>query len=322
MPSARLVIPGWDGITNLAEGILGQEEEGRAPFERRRSLSVAQNAMGFLPAVLGAVLSVEDVVDAYVTENVENVGQVIGGQFIFSNSIYVAVVGGADEDVAHAIWTKKAPGCAYTGNTSVTVFDTANGYNPPYPAYQVLFQRPSALATLFKVRLKDNPTIPANVLGLVQDAIIEAFAGGDGGPRATIGARVFASRFYEPVASVAGAPNTLIEITIGSKNTAHASIVGFLSAGSAGGTLTVTSVISGVLASGDTVTGSGVTAGTKILSQISGPVGGVGVYSTGVSQALSSRALFAVLPAATDFAVNINQAPTVSADDIEVEIVE
>lgn len=311
-------IAGWDSITNPTEGVLGQDTETRAQFELRRSLSVAQNAMGFLPAVLGAVLSTEGVTDAYVTENVENTAQIVGGQLLFPNSLYVAAVGGSDEDVAHAIWTKKAPGCGYTGNTSVTVYDTANGYNPPFPAYLVKFQRPFSLATLFKVRLKDNPTIPANVLSLVQNAIINAFAGGDGGPRATIGSRVFAARFYEPVENILQSQSSLIEITIGSLNSAKASIVGFLSSGSAGGTLTVTSVTSGSLGAGNTITGSGVVAGTKIVNQLSGTAGGTGTYLVSISQTLSSRPLYGVIADQTDFLALINQAPTVSAADIDV----
>jgi len=61
-------IPGWDSVT-CASGVVGQDVETRADFEYRRSQSVALNAQGSLPSVLGAVFNVPDVLDAYAAEN-------------------------------------------------------------------------------------------------------------------------------------------------------------------------------------------------------------------------------------------------------------
>jgi hypothetical protein len=65
-------IPGWDSVT-CASGVIGQNVETRAEFEYRREQSVALNAQGSLPSVLGAVFNVSDVLDAYATENPTNV---------------------------------------------------------------------------------------------------------------------------------------------------------------------------------------------------------------------------------------------------------
>jgi hypothetical protein len=62
-------IPGWDTVT-CTSGVVGQNVETRSQFEYRRSQSVAVNAQGSLPSVLGAVFSVANVLDAYATENV------------------------------------------------------------------------------------------------------------------------------------------------------------------------------------------------------------------------------------------------------------
>lgn len=59
-------------------------------------------------------------------------------------------------------------------------------------------------------------------------------------------------------------------------------------AGSAGTTMDVTAVASGTLLSGMTLTGTGVTAGTRIVSQSSGTTGGVGVYVVDTSQLVAS----------------------------------
>ena len=54
-------------------------------------------------------------------------------------------------------------------------------------------------------------------------------------------------------------------------------------AGSAGTVLDVTAVASGTLLSGMTLTGTGITAGTRIVSQTSGTTGGVGLYVVDLS---------------------------------------
>ena len=55
-------------------------------------------------------------------------------------------------------WT----GCAYNGNTTVVVYDQQAGYVPPYPSYNVIFERPSALQVMFAVSIanKSIPTSP------------------------------------------------------------------------------------------------------------------------------------------------------------------
>lgn len=58
-----------------------------------------------------------------------------------------------------------------------------------------------------------------------------------------------------------------------------------------GGTLTVTAVASGVLGSGDLITGAGVTVGTQIIAQLSGVTGSAGTYSVNVSQTVASEAM-------------------------------
>lgn len=208
-------IPGWDAINNAENGILGNNVEGRAAFEERRAQSVALNSIGSLPSVRGAALSVSGVIDAYVTENDTNDAKTIGGVLLYPNSIYAAVVGGDPQEVARAIWSKKAPGCSYNGNTTVIVYDKSEGYAPPYPEYQVAFQRPAPLSIKFAINIVNSTLVPSDALAQIQTAIISAFAGEDGGPRARTGGRVLASRFYAPVANL-GPWAQIVSIEIGS----------------------------------------------------------------------------------------------------------
>jgi hypothetical protein len=63
-----------------------------------------------------------------------------------------------------------------------------------------------------------------------------------------------------------------------------------------GASLAVTAVTSAIIL-GSTVTGTGVPAGTTILSQQSGPVGGNGSYTTSVATTASAAALTFTPPA-------------------------
>lgn len=196
------VIPGWNTVNNLSDGVIGNNVESRAALEARRAASVALNSVGSLPSVLAAVLSVAGVLDAYATENVSSSPVTIGGATLAPKSLYVAVVGGAAQAVANAIWSKKAPGCAYNGNTTLTVVDSNSGYSPPLPSYQVTFEIPPPLAICFSVNIANSAQVPANAVALIQAAIVNAFSGGDGGPRARIGSTIYATRFIQPIAAL------------------------------------------------------------------------------------------------------------------------
>lgn len=194
-------IPGWDSINNPADGVLGTNVESRADFEFRREQSVAKNSVTPVGAILGSVADLPDVVDFYGLDNSTNSPVTTRGQTIAANSIYICVSGGTNLDVATAIFKKKAPGCSYTGSTMVTVHDDNPLYATP-PAYSVSFQRPTALPILFAVDIINSVIVPADAEAQVQAAIINAFAGGDGGSRARIGSTLLASRYYIPVASL------------------------------------------------------------------------------------------------------------------------
>lgn len=206
-------VTGWDAITNPADGVPGQDAETPAAFEARRAATVAGNAAGILPAVRGAILNVSGVVDAYVVENSTAAAVTIGGVSVAAKSMYVAVQGGSDADVAAALWSKKPPGCGMVGTTSVTVQDKTN-YSSPYPSYTISFQRPAELPIFFAVQLADNGRVPSDAIAQVQAALINAFAGKDGGQPARIGATIYALRFA-PTLIALGDWVQLVSIQIG-----------------------------------------------------------------------------------------------------------
>lgn len=210
-------IPGWDTVNNPVAGIIGSDVESQAAFAYRRAQSVAVNARGSLPSIYASVFDVEDVVDVYVTENTTSSPITVGatGYVLAPHSLYVAAVGGSDEAIAKAIWTKKDVGCDYNGNTTVIVEDDS-GYAPPRPTYQVKFQRPAALPILFEVQLQDDPDLPANIVDLVKAAVIATFTGADGGTRVRIGSLLLASKFYAGVIDIDPTSVSVLSILLGS----------------------------------------------------------------------------------------------------------
>lgn len=206
-------IPGWDTINNAADGTVGSNVESRADFEFRRKQSVALNAVNSLQSIYANVLSVTDVLDAYVTENTTGAPITVGGVTLVAHSIYVAVVGGAASDIATAIWNKKSLGASYNGNTSFTVTDTS-GYDFPYPSYVVTWETPAALPIKFAVQIANNPSLPSNIVALVQAAVIASFNGTDGGTRARIGSTIFASRYYGDIVAL-GPTVSILSLLLG-----------------------------------------------------------------------------------------------------------
>lgn len=206
---------GWDTITNKTAGTPGVDVEGRADFENRRRNSVAANAVNSPQSILANVLSVDNVLDAYVKDNDSN-GDIIYGVTDFTiakNSVCVSVAGGDPATVSEAIWKKKSLGCSYTGNTSYTVQDR-DGYETPYPEYIVTWLTPTASAVFFNVQISASDLLPYDVQDSIRQAIVSAFNGQDGGSRARICSTIYAGRYYAGVSAVDSNVN-ILSITIG-----------------------------------------------------------------------------------------------------------
>lgn len=309
-------IPGWDSITNLSDGVIGNDVESRAAFEDRRQASVFSNSFGAIGSIIGAIATkVPGVLDYFGYDNGLGIPATVAGVTVAANTIFISVAGGTDAAVAAAILSKKAPGCGYTGNTLVVTYDSNPLYSAPIP-YTVKFERPSSLPILFAVSLVNGPNVPANAVAQVQAAIIAAFAGADGGPRARIASTLYATRYVGPIVSL-GSWAQVILCQIGSANTPQAVVTGSIS----GTTMTVSAVTSGSLAANQTISGSGIADGTTIVSQSSGTPGGIGTYVVSASQTVGSTTISAAIANQNVVQVDGDQVPTIAASDIAVTLV-
>ena len=197
-------VPYWDSVINPSDGVIGTAIQSTYDFEAQRQASLGINSAAMNAAVRGAVLAVTGVVDCYVTDNY-TASAVLTGATNYSllpNSIYIGVYGGAEADIANAIFIKRNPGCNMNGNTTATVYDTSVDY--PYPSYSIIYNAVGALPIYFAVVVANHPGLPSNYQSLIQDAIIASFNGQDGYPRAKIANDIYASRFYANISSIAG----------------------------------------------------------------------------------------------------------------------
>lgn len=211
-----VAVSGWDAITNLDAGIPGISVENRSDFERRRYQSVAANATGTAPAILGAVFDLPDVTDCYVVENFTDEVKTVGetNYPLAPHSVYVGVVGGDEDNIAKTIWRKKDLGCNMNGNTVRKVYDDS-GLATPYPEYLITFNRPTGIPIKFSVVLKNNSMLPSDIKTQIQNAVISAFNGeADGIDRERMASTIFASTYYGVIAKLSVYAN-IISILIG-----------------------------------------------------------------------------------------------------------
>jgi len=194
-------VQGWDRIANSTAGAPGQNVETRAEFEARRRLSVAVNAVNSVQAVYGAVLSVPNVLDAFVIDNPTGATVLYGATNypLLPHSLFVSAVGGDAASIAAAIWSKKAVGCDYNGNTSYVVYDTS--YNQPQPQYTVTWETPAPVQCYVAVQIQASNLLPSNVAQLIAQAVLASFTGADGGTSARIGSSIYAGRYYAGVSA-------------------------------------------------------------------------------------------------------------------------
>ena len=202
--------PGWDAITNLSPATVGSLQENRTEYEIRRQESVAKNGKGTPPSIRSAVWEVPGVLDVFVYDNFTNDVLPYGptNYPLAPHSVYVGVVGGADQDIADAIFTKKDLGCDMNGNTTIVVYDTA-GYDFPYPQYNITFNRPDPLPVKFAVQIANNASLPADIMQLTKDAIRATFNGQGNAARPRMGGAIFASSYYAGIAAIGPQVNVL-----------------------------------------------------------------------------------------------------------------
>ena len=170
----------------------------------------------------GATVTISTTTSGYIV-----VGMTLSGSGVEAASVVTAlgtyngatgtVTVGTSGTVASGAVTGEQIGTAGATLVSEEVQDTS-GYSNPIPTYQTGVITPVNTPVYFAVELKTSTLLPANIIPLVQAAIVNAFNGTSGTLRARCGAAILASQYYAPVLAI-GSEVQILSIEIGFTST-------------------------------------------------------------------------------------------------------
>lgn len=162
---------GWETITNETPAVLGTPQESDESFKSKFPTGIF-TGKSLLEDYSSALGKVENLNSSYLYDNYTDEVITIDGVNIQPHSLYSCVDGGADQDVAEALFKVKSSGCGYTGNTTVFVKDPIYGNN-----YKVSFDRPEQILTDVKVTVKQEAAAEFDLEQAIIDTIIQYAAG-------------------------------------------------------------------------------------------------------------------------------------------------
>ncbi len=163
---------GWETITNGAAAALGQsvqsDQQGR--LERNNELALVGRSVPV--AVISNVSAVTGVRSLSFLENITGSATDIQGINLVANSIWVAVHGGSDADIAMALLMSKTAGAAWNGSQSVAVTEPRSGQS-----YTVRFDRATTVEILVRITINRLDTVESPIPTIRN--IITAYANGE-----------------------------------------------------------------------------------------------------------------------------------------------
>ena len=251
-------LAGVTSVTNPLPATEGRLVETDSQLRIRRYLSVALPASNQVDAMYAALANLTDVLSVQVYENSDS-GETItnpsGEDIEVGNSLTIYVeYSGSSQPVADAIYNKKNPGVKLinagenfvdgtTGDVVIPGLEIPDVVSVAYNVTSVVtsnvstivFNRPKKVPVLIKIKInRQGYADPAELLGLIQDAILEYVAGEmfDGTEKVGfnasgfgIGQDVPAARLFTPVNHVIGkrTPQFIVKSLLVGKDIASAS---------------------------------------------------------------------------------------------------
>jgi len=157
--SIETPISGWDSVNNILAGTTGQNRETDEELRIRRTASVDRS-------IRGAILAVENVTQAVVFENDDDVTD---GDGTPAHHIWAIVQGGANADIAEAIINRNSAGIGTRGAVVNTVTSPVTG-NP----HVIRFDRPTTLTPTIVITYslaEDGTAFPSSGVTLIKQAL-------------------------------------------------------------------------------------------------------------------------------------------------------
>lgn len=142
---------GVTSSTNAADAILGRDRESNTAFRIRRLQELQRSDAATNGGIFDTIVKVPGVTQAGI---IENDTDVTDGNGLPPHSIEVFALGGADQDIANAVFAAKAAGIQTYGTTTKTVVDS-QGFS-----HTVSFSRPTPVTIYIVVNstLVTNPS--------------------------------------------------------------------------------------------------------------------------------------------------------------------
>ncbi len=165
------VVPGWETVTNASDATLGRPQEIDTLYRRRYFQALSRNALTPIAATESAVSDVTGVSSVLARENDTAAPVMVKNITIPANSIWVAVEGGADNDIGSAIRSSKTAGIPTDGTTTVNV-PHPRGFDTP-----IKFTRVRLVSIEVELDISTGPAFPGNGINLIKDRIIEYVTG-------------------------------------------------------------------------------------------------------------------------------------------------
>lgn len=200
-------VGGWQTATNVTPASAGTDRQNDSSLRIERSRAVARPGSNQIDNLIGELFAVKDVVRVKVYENFTGV---VDAEGLPAHSEAAIVDGGADADVALAIFRKKNPGCAlHAAGTSVVVPNVFDKY--PSNTKTITFSRPIYVDMVLSITIESDGSLPNDADQQIKDSIL-AYSNGtlnDAGCGFNvlgfdIGEEVPVSRMYTPINQVIG----------------------------------------------------------------------------------------------------------------------
>jgi uncharacterized phage protein gp47/JayE len=181
---------------NSLDAVVGRDLETDADFRIRRIELLRVTGAGSMEAIRARVREVDDVIQAFIFENVTMLTDLNG---LPPKSFEVVVAGGDDQDIADVIWEAKPAGIETFGSTTMSVMDSM-GF-----LHNISFSRPTDVPIWIDLTVVKNPvTFPADGEDQIKLALKSY------GDALQIGDDVYALQFRCVPLSVAG----VLDVTV------------------------------------------------------------------------------------------------------------
>ena len=165
-------VGGWSSVINVADAILGADEQTDESLRVTREAELAQSGTSPPDAIRAAILAISGVTSCTVFYNNTDIatGTLILGNVLPPHSVEALVVGGTDQTILNVLFANVAAGIAFAANGTIVAGTVTDSQGV---AQAVQFSRPGAVNIYVDITYKKDPaTYPSDGDTQVKNAIV------------------------------------------------------------------------------------------------------------------------------------------------------